>query len=117
MTATSTVEGVYAASFLSNLNQYGQGIIVLDGGRIHGGDLDYAYTGKYSFTDNDIVATVDVANYSGGFTSVMRDLPHYRLTLNGRIKAHEMTVSGEVEGRPDLKIQINLRKISPLVGS
>ena len=117
MAGTPTVEGVYAASFLSNLNQYGQGIIVLDGGRVHGGDLDYAYIGKYSVAHNEIVATVDVANYSGGFTSVLGDLAQYRLTLNGRIRAQEMTVSGKVEGRPDLKIQINLRKISPIVRS
>jgi hypothetical protein len=110
-----TVEGVYAAQFLSNADQYGEGIVVLDSGRIHGGDLDHVYTGHYSLVNNEFSATVDVANYSGKLSSVLGQLTHYRLTLNGIIRARDITVTGKVEERPNLAIQINLHKVSQLV--
>ena len=112
------VQGVYAAQFLSNANKYGEGIVVLDDGRIHGGDLDHVYIGKYSLVDNEFSATVDVANYSGSISSVLGQLAHYRLTLNGIVKkAQDITTHGKIEGRPDLAIQINLHKVSELVRS
>src|SRR5262245_27021647 len=112
------VEGVYAARFLSNADQYGEGIVVVDGGRIHGGDLDHVYIGKYSLVNNEFSASVDVKNYSGRISSVLGPLTHYQLTLNGIVKkSQDITVRGKVEERPDLSIQINLHKVSPLVRS
>jgi hypothetical protein len=110
------VDGVYSAHFLSNANQYGEGIVVVDGGRIHGGDLDHVYSGKYSLTDNEFSARLDVSNHSGNFSSVLGHLAQYRLTLNGKVKKQQdITCRGKVEGRPDLVIQVNLHKLSPLV--
>jgi hypothetical protein len=112
------VEGVYSAHFLSNADQYGEGIVVVDGGRIHGGDLDHVYIGKYTLVSNEFSATVNVANYSGKFSSVLGPLAQYRLMLNGVVKrAQDISICGKVEERPDISIQINLHKISPLVHS
>lgn len=111
------VEGVYAAQFVSNADQYGEGIIVLDEGRIHGGDLDNVYVGTFSVTDNEISATVEITNYSGNVSSVV-GLRQYRLTLKGTMKnPQNVTVSGVVEGRGDLAIKVNLHKLSHLVDS
>jgi T3SS negative regulator,GrlR len=112
------IQGVFAAQFLSNTNKYGEGIVVLDSGRVHGGDLDHVYVGTYSLLDNTFSATVDVANYSGSISSVLGHMAHYRLTLHGIVKkAQDITTHGTVEGRPDLDIQINLHKVSELVRS
>jgi len=112
------IQGVYAAQFLSNANKYGEGIVVLENGRIHGGDLDHVYIGTYALLDNKFSATVDVANYSGSMSSVLGQVAHYRLTLHGIFKkAQDITTHGTVEGRPDLDIQINLHKVSELVRS
>ena len=112
------VEGVYAARFLSNADQYGEGIVVVDGGRIHGGDLDHVYIGKYSLVNNEFSASVDVKNYSGRISSVLGPLTHYRLTLNGIItRAQDITTWGKVQEHPHLAIQINLQKVSQLVRS
>ena len=110
------VDGVYSAHFLSNANQYGEGVVVVDGGRIHGGDLDHVYIGKYSLANNEFSATLDVSNHSGRFSSVLGPLAHYRLTLNGKMKKQQdITCRGTVQERPELAIQVNLHKISPLV--
>ncbi len=112
------VEGIYAAQFLSNADQYGEGIVVLDGGRIHGGDLDHTYAGRYSLLNNEFSATVQVTNYSGRISSVLGQLMDYQLALNGTVKEpHDITVRGTVEGRPGLTIQINLHKVRRLIHS
>ena|SRR4030095_8530136 len=111
------VEGIYAAQFVSNADQYGEGIIVLDKGKIHGGDLDNVYVGTFSVTNNEIAATVDITNYSGNLSSVV-GLRQYRLTVKGAMKnSQNITVAGVVEGRADLAIKVNLRKLSHLVDS
>ena len=111
------VEGIYAAQFVSNADQYGEGIIVLDKGKIHGGDLDNVYVGTFSVTNNEIAATVDITNYSGNVSSVV-GLRQYRLTVKGAMKnSQNITVAGVVEGRADLAIKVNLRKLSHLVDS
>jgi hypothetical protein len=110
------VEGVYVAHFMSNADQYGEGVVVVDGGRIHGGDLDHVYVGKYSLANNEFSASLDVSNHSGRFSSVLGPLAHYRLTVNGKVKKQQdITCRGTVEERPDVAIQINLHKISALV--
>jgi hypothetical protein len=112
----AVVEGVYSAHFLSSADQYGEGIVVVHGGKIHGGDLDYVYIGTYSLTNSEFSASLEVSNHSGRFASVLGPLTHYRLTLNGKLKKHQdITCHGTVEERPDLAIQINLHKLSPLV--
>ena len=109
------VEGVYSAHFLSNANLYGEGIVVVDRGKIQGGDLDHVYIGNYSLANNEFSASLDVSNHSGNFSSVLGQLAQYRLTLNGKVKKQQdITCRGKVEGRPDLMIQVNLHKISPL---
>ncbi|HKR80051.1 MAG TPA: GrlR family regulatory protein [Nitrospira sp.] len=111
------VEGIYAAQFVSNADQYGEGIIVLDKGKIHGGDLDNVYVGTFSVRNNEIAATVDITNYSGNVWSVV-GLRQYRLTVKGAMKnSQNITVAGVVEGRADLAIKVNLRKLSHLVDS
>lgn len=111
------IEGIYAAQFMSNADQYGEGIIVLDKGKIHGGDLDNVYVGTFSVANNDIAATVEITNYSGNVSSVL-GLRQYRLTLKGAMKTPQnITVSGVVEGRADLAIKVNLHKLSHLVES
>ena len=112
----AAVDGVYVAHFMSKSEQYGQGIVVVDGGRIHGGDLDHVYVGKYALENDEFSASLDVSNHSGTFTSVLGSLPHYRLALNGKVKKQQdITCRGTVEERPGLAIQINLHKVSPLV--
>ena len=67
--AGRAVEGVYSAHFLSNADRYGEGIVVVDGGKIHGGDLDYVYIGKYSLSNNEFSASLDVSKRRSGTTA------------------------------------------------
>ena len=108
--------GIYSARFMSNSTPVGSGIVVIDGASLHGGDLDYLYKGKYRLFDGKLSATVDVENYTGRPNSVLGPLRSFRLTLNGVMASGGLSLSGAVDGRPDLMIRIELTKISDLVG-
>ena len=109
------IDGLYAASFGSNLGMAGTGVVIFDGGRLHGGDASYFYKGKFRLDDNRIIATVDVVHYAGQLNSVFGPARQFRLTLNGVINPPGFSLSGQVKGSPNLTINIEVRKISDLV--
>ena len=110
------ITGIYSARFMSNNDLVGVGIAVLDGAALHGGGFDYLYKGKYRLADNNqVIATVDVENYTGKPNSVLGLLRSYRLILSGVAAPQSFTLSGQVEGQPQLIISIELTKIGELV--
>lgn len=109
------IDGIYAADFVSNRNIFGHGIVVFDGGRFHGGDMDYLYKGKYRLDQNKIIATVDIENYTGHPNSIFGAIKQFRLTLNGVITPAGFSLSGQVDGHPHLIIRIDVKKLSVLV--
>ncbi len=110
------ISGIYSAKFESNKQVAGSGVVVFTGGALHGGDASYYYKGKYKRDENNnITATVDVANHSGTPSSVFGLLKSFRLTLNGIANGEEYTLTGQVEGQPTLWITISLRRVDDLV--
>ena len=74
------------------------------------------YKGKCRLADNNqVIATVDVENYTGKPNSVLGLLRSYRLILSGVAAPQSFTLSGQVEGQPQLIISIELTKIGELV--
>jgi hypothetical protein len=109
------ITGIYSAKFWSGDNRMGIGIVVIDGGAMHGGDLHYIYRGKYRFVDNTVSSTVEVENYSGTLDSALGPLNSFRLALTGTVMGQNFDLSGSVENRPNLTIRIELKKIGNLV--
>lgn len=109
------ITGIYSARFLSNKDLVGAGIIVIHGDALHGGGFDYLYKGTYRFVDDNMVhATVDIENYTEKPNPVLGLLRSYRLTLSGVAAPQSFTLSGQVEGQPQLMISIELTKIGEL---
>ena len=109
------IDGLYAARFGSNLGNIGTGVVIFDGGRLHGGDASYFYKGKFRLDDSRIIATVDVVHYAGQPNSVFGPAREFRLTLNGVINPQGFSLAGQVADHPTLMINIDVRKISDLV--
>lgn len=109
------IDGIYSAAFGSSLGNVGTGVAVFDGHRFHGGDLAYTYKGKFRLDQNKIIATADVSNYSGHPNSIFGPITSFRLTLNGVVTPAGFSLSGQVEGHPQLIIRIDLKKICDLV--
>jgi hypothetical protein len=93
----------------------GIGILVIDGGAMHGGDLHHNYRGKYRFVANEVSSTVEIENYSGTSNSVLGQLREFRLASTGTVTDQDFHLAGAVEDRPDLTIWIDLKKIGELV--
>jgi len=110
------LSGIYTAEFLSNQSLMGRGVAIFTENAIHGGDAAFYYKGKYRRDgENRISAEVQVIDYSGKKQSVLGPLGVFWLTLTGVKKDQQFTLVGEVEGQPNLKISIILRKVDELV--
>jgi len=114
-----TLNGIYAAVFIANQDAVGAGVIVIDGGRLHGGDTSFFYRGKYRLdgqNEKKITANVEVEKHSPYLESVYGQLDSYRLTLTGIIQPTGFTLSGQVAGQSELTMDIQLRRVSNLIG-
>lgn len=110
------ISGIFSAEFTSNQNMVGRGIAVFADNAFHGGDAFYYYKGKYRMEGNStIVATVDVVNHAGIPSSVFGQLPTFRLDLNGVVNDQSLTLTGQVEEHPNLRIELILKKLDDLV--
>jgi hypothetical protein len=110
------IHGIYATRFSSNGQDFGGGIVVIDGMSLHGGDPDYFYTGHYWLqAHHRLEATVQVQNYTGRLNALVGALSSFELTLIGRAESPTMRLAGAVTGQAQRTIQIILTKISDLV--
>ena len=112
----SLITGIYSIRFLLNNDPIGAGIAVLNGTALHGGGVDYLYKGTYQLADNHgVSATLDLENYTGTPNPVPGLPRSYRLTLNDISTPQGFTLSGEVDGYPQLLMSLELTKIGELV--
>ena len=59
------VSGMYFVTFGSNLGAMGGGLVVVENGKIHGGDFSYLYRGTYSMEGNSMKSKIQVSHYQG----------------------------------------------------
>jgi hypothetical protein len=110
------IHGIYTTRFTSNGQDFGSGIVVLDGMSLHGGDADYLYKGHNWLQDHHCLeATVQVQNYTDRLNALVGPLSSFELTFTGRTDSQTMRLSGSVNGSDDRTIQVTLTKISDLV--
>jgi hypothetical protein len=110
-------DGIYSASFVAGGSPGGTGVVVVEGGRLQGGDSAYFYKGKFRLADpNGTSAVVDVQRYSNIFDSIFGKRDSYRLILTGVAEGDGgFTLSGHIEGEPQSLIMIKLARIADLV--
>ena len=48
------IDGLWTVEFISTLNRSGKGVLVLNNGKIFGGDEGYYYSGTYQTNGNKI---------------------------------------------------------------
>lgn len=110
--------GIFSAAFMSNQQKVGCGVAIFTGNTIHGGDASCYYRGKYRLDgNNQIVGTIDVAQYSTAGASIFGPITEFRLILTGHIITNETAfeLSGYMEDQPQLKIRIILNKLEELI--
>jgi hypothetical protein len=109
------LNGVYAATFQSGQGK-GSGVVVIDGGRLHGGDTSFYYKGKFLPDDNKkLSAFVEVRRHSPTLSSIFGPLESFRLRLSGVFETGAFDLSDHIEEQPGALVIIKLNKVSPLV--
>ena len=93
------LEAVWSVKFRTQ-NDSGAGVVVLDSGKVYGGDSQYLYVGNYrAKNDPPIVeATILVRKYNTipGFASVFGALDKFTLSLSGPIARQAITLQGHL---------------------
>ncbi|OAS92995.1 hypothetical protein A6I77_24575 [Achromobacter xylosoxidans] len=108
-----SIEALWSVSFVSSTGQQlaaGNGVIVLETGRILGGDSAFTYVGHYKFDPktDQISASIRVRKYGETpMQSVFGPMYDFELDLIGKQVSHgAIRLEGHVKAHPQLQIII-----------
>lgn len=108
--------GIYWVDFRAMSGNLGTGgLVMVESGRIHGGDTNYLYRGKYSADIAKVSAEVEISDYTGKSTSVFGPLKNFKLLLTGSAEGDSFEFTGYVAGQPHFGLIAKGRKIADLV--
>ena len=79
----------------SGTAKFGSGVVVLNNGKIHGGDETYYYTGSYVVSENIFTAKVKLTHYSGPYNNLIGEVKEAEVNLSGVADGHEFEISGK----------------------
>lgn len=102
--------GLWTIEFISTMNCFGAGILVLNNGILLGGDNGYYYSGNYDVKDSNIRGTVAIIRFNKNVVSVFGDVDQFSLTFAGQIKQDSVEAVASFDNTPDLKIRIICKK-------
>lgn len=110
------IEGFWTAQFSTpGTGQVGQGVAVLQGGKVYGGDGGNTYIGRYKLVDQkvEIELAVEPFGMPTG-PNVFGTTGSVQLRLKGTAEPKQFVVEGGVEGSASQSIQIRLQRASDL---
>ena len=101
------VPGVYIAKFRTPLDE-SQGVIVIDGDTVAGGDSAMFYQGRISGTEKRIEVSLRVRQHDNDKFSVFGDVTDFTLSLTGRRQGKSYTFEGRADRAPSLRFEAML---------
>lgn len=108
------IEAMYGIEFVSNLNNGGYGIAVLETGRILGGDSSFVFIGDYKVENGRVNARVKCTNDRKLLESIFGNISEFNLVLDGELARDEMILGGYVVENPAMKIGVKLTRRAEL---
>ena len=108
------LEAMYGIEFISNINIAGHGVVILETGRILGGDSSFVYVGSYEVKNENIHATVKCTNDRESLQSVFGDIKEFNLILDGKPDHNEFTLQGHMVEKPEMQIALKLTRRAEL---
>ncbi|EAN8329703.1 nucleoside transporter [Salmonella enterica] len=105
-------EGIYTVVFESSLQSVGEGIAVVNDGRIHGADIAFTCRGRVA----PAIVELEVSHYNTEIPSTLGVTGKYVLEMHYReVKEGEYHFSGYVKGHPDRRLNARALWLSPLL--
>lgn len=111
------IEAMYGLTFVSNTdnnNNGGFGVVVLETGRVLGGDSSFVYVGSYEVENGIIKADVKCTNDRGLLDSIFGNLKEFNLHLEGKIDKKEFIANGYMIEKPEQKIVVQFTRRAEL---
>lgn len=108
------IEALWSVQFVANTQGFGSGVVVVENGKVLGGDAQYFYVGNCLMENGMLHATAEITHYAGPPSSVFGTSNKFHLSVSG-IPAHDnFVLSGHVIEVPQLQININFTRRAEL---
>ena len=108
------LEALWSIEFFSGTGGFGSGVVVLETGRVLGGDAQYFYIGSYVVDNHKINATVKITHYAGQPITVFGQASEVTINLTGTPAPDSFEVIGSVAGIPQENIRIRFTRRAEL---
>jgi hypothetical protein len=102
--------GSYSAWFRTSLRE-GTGVVVLNDGKVAGGDTVLAYTGTYFQNGDNFSACITTRRHAPGQPSVF-GIDNVDLTLTGKSTPTTASCTGSVKQAPGLTFEATLIRMA-----
>jgi type III secretion system (T3SS) negative regulator GrlR len=107
------IDGIYHVTFSSNSNDFGEGIVVIRGDSINGGDHGYLYSGTKRIQGGQISSSLTIKQWNPSVQSIFGPNKEFVLELIGDVSSdNSFAVHGHVVGQSQAKITIRGRYLS-----
>ncbi|HCM1955421.1 TPA: nucleoside transporter [Salmonella enterica subsp. salamae serovar 9,46:z4,z24:z39:z42] len=105
-------DGIYAVVFESHLHSFGEGIAVVSGGRVHGGDMGFTCRGRL----RGEYLELDVMQYNRTIPSTLGMKGDYTLEMRGHEAGEGVyDFTGGVKGYPESRLTARAQYLGPLL--
>lgn len=116
-----SIEALWSVTFVSTSGQQlsgGNGVVVLETGRVLGGDSAFTYVGRYSFNPKTDLLESEIRVRKYGQTdmqSIFGPMVEFNLVLTGKPSGHDaIRFEGFVKEHPQLQIVIAAQRQAEL---
>lgn len=103
------IEQLWSLEFVSGLGSEGGGVVVLEKGKVIGGDNNYFYIGSYNLNNNKFNATIDIKHYHGPHNPIFGKSDELIIKLEGDYNEEEMLLTGHILEEPSMEIHVRLK--------
>jgi len=108
------VEALWSVEFISDMDVLGAGVVVLETGRILGGDSQYFYVGSYEVKNQELEAEIEVTHYFGELYSIFGPEKNFRIKITGEIGKDVMEGQGHRVDNSQMKLGVRLTRRAEL---
>jgi len=99
------IEALWTLKFGRYGVQEGAGVMVLEAGRLFGGDSSFSFIGSYAVKGEKLLAKVRVKRHSEYLPNIF-GIEECDLVITGTAESTQLRLIGEVVGQPGAVIQI-----------
>jgi hypothetical protein len=111
------IEGIWAAEFFAfpSVNSAtGSGIVVLQNGRVLGGDPTYYYSGSYSLSGNTLRGEVAVTHYQGQLNNIFGPVAKVKLIIDAQVSPEWIMGLGYDPNNTFVRMSVRMKRLEAL---